>query len=77
MVYFWCRSSTEEEYSELHQLLEDIHSYFRDFTALKATQAAKRSARLKKLEDDKKKGEEMRRAAMEGIRSMFLLLFAA
>ena len=55
----------------LHQLLEDIHSYVRDFTALKAAQAAQRGAHLKKLEDDKRKGEEMQRAAMEGIGSVF------
>ena len=34
--------------------LEDIHSYVREFTALKAPQATQRSAHLKKLEDNKR-----------------------
>jgi len=66
---FGCRSGTEEEYSELHQLLEDISSYLRDFNTIRAAQAAERAAQLKKAEEDKRKGEEMRRAAMEGISS--------
>ena len=63
------RSGTEEEYTELQQLLEDISSYLRDFVAAKAAQKA---ANKKKDEDDKRKGEEMRRAAMEGIASMYV-----
>ena len=39
----------------------------KDFTALRAGQVAKRVAQLKKVQEDKQKGEEMRRAAMEGI----------
>ena len=62
-----CRSGTEEEYTELNQLLEDISSYMKDFTALRAAQVAKRAVQLKKAQEDKQKGEEMRRAAMEGI----------
>ena len=42
----------------------------RDFTALKAEQAAIKAAHQKKLVEDKRKGEEMRIAAMEGIASM-------
>ena len=74
MFYNWCRSGTEEEYTDLHQLLEDIHSYVQDFNALKVTQMAQKAAHLKKLEDDKRKGEEMRRAAMEGIGSTLLIV---
>ena len=61
------RSGTEEEYTELQQLLEDISSYLRDVVAAKVAQKA---ANKKKDEDDKRKGEQMRRAAMEGIASM-------
>ena len=65
------RSGTEEEYTELHQLLEDISSYIRDLSAIQSVQAAERAANRKKIEEDKRKGEEMRRAAMEGIGSKF------
>ena len=51
----------------LWQLLEDISSYMKDFTALRAAQVLERAAQLKKAHEDKQKGEEMRRAAMEGI----------
>ena len=57
------RSGKEEEYSELQQYLEDIASYMRDVNAI---QAASRAAKRKRLAEDKKKGEDMRRAAMEG-----------
>lgn len=60
------RSGTEEEYTELQQLLEDISSYLRDVEAAKVAQKA---ANKKKDEDDKRKGEQMRKAAMEGIAS--------
>ena len=66
-----CRSGTEEEYLELEQLLEDIGTYVRDVAELKTNQ--QKAASLKKSED-KKKGEEMRKAAMEGIRSLFALI---
>ena len=66
LLPFACRSGTEEEYSELHQLLEDISSYLKDFNAVRVAQAAERASQLKKAEEDKRKGEEMRRAAMEG-----------
>lgn len=64
-----CSSGTEEEYSELHQLLEDISSYMKDFRAMRAAQAEERAALLIKAEEDKRKAEEMRRAAMEGMSS--------
>lgn len=61
------RSGTEEEYTELQQLLQDIEVYTRDIAAVRDHQ--KESSR-KKDEEDKKKGEEMRKAAMEGLSSM-------
>ena len=71
-----CRSGTEEEYSELSQLLKDISSYMRDLNALKVTQAKEKAAQLKKAQEDKRKAEEMRLAAMEGISSeMIFFLF--
>jgi hypothetical protein len=63
-----CRSGTEEEYAELEQLLEDIATYVRDMAEPKANQ--QKVASLKKSED-KRKGEETRKAAMEGITSWF------
>lgn len=68
-----CRSGTEEEYSELQRYLEDIASYLCDMSAIQATQAAQRAANRKKLKEDKKKGEEMRRAAMESIASKLFM----
>lgn len=54
---FVCRSGTEE-YSELHQLLEVISSYLRDFNTIRAAEAAERAAQSKKAEEDKCKGEK-------------------
>ena len=64
-LYFVCRSGTEEEYTELHQLLEDISIYMKDFSAIRAPQATVKEAQLKKAEENKRNGLEMRRAAME------------
>lgn len=75
-LYFACRSGTEEEFTELHQLLEDISSYMKDLSAIRAVQATEKAAQLKKAEEDKRKGEEMRRAAMEGISSELALLWS-
>ena len=61
------RSGTEEEYSELEQLLEDIVSYNKDFVYAKEV---KKEMHKKKDEEDKQKGIEMRQAAMEGQTSM-------
>ena len=55
-------SGTEEDYSELTQLLEDISMHMRDFEELK-----ERDKDEKKEAEDKSKAEEMRRAAMEGM----------
>ena len=51
----------EEDYTELNQLLEDISVYTRDFSL---AQWEKKSEAKAKKEEDRKKGEEMRRAAM-------------
>ena len=77
LVFFVCdhvciymrmiRSGTEKEYTELQQLLEDIASYQRDYDMKKAEE--KKTVSDKKL-DEKKKGEEMRKAAIEGMSSM-------
>ena len=56
-------SGTEEEYDELHQLLEDISSYREDFLEKKEEA---RAANLKRAKD-KKRGEEMRDAAMRSL----------
>lgn len=61
------RSGTEEEYTELAELLEDIRSYQRDFEEKAAEE--KKSADEKKRQE-RRKGEEMRRLAMEGMSSM-------
>ena len=63
-VWALLRSGTEEEYTELHQLLEDILIYQRDFAAIKAEE---QKSTVQKRNADKRKGEEMRKAAMEGI----------
>ena len=47
----------------------------RDLSAIQSVQTAERAANRKKIEEDKRKGEEMRRAAMEGIGSMFVYCF--
>lgn len=60
------RSGTEEEYSELSQLLEDILSYQRDFEAMREEEKGKENSK----KEDKKQGERMRQAAMEGIASV-------
>ena len=63
MLQLMCvyRSGTEEDYTELNQLLEDISVYTRDFSL---AQGEKKSEAKAKKEEDRKKGEEMRRAAM-------------
>ena len=60
----------EEEFSELQQLLEDIHAYRRDIRELKSKDM---EIKKKKEIDEKKKGEEMRQAAMEGMASELCL----
>ena len=69
-ILYYCivdfSSGTEEEYSELCQLLEDIASYVKDCDELKKENG---KMRKKKEAEDKQKGEEMRKAAMEGLAS--------
>lgn len=55
------RSGTEEEFTELNQLLEDICVYMRDFAS---EQEQQKCEVKKKGEDDRRIGEQMRRAAM-------------
>ena len=58
------RFGTEEEFTELEQLLEDISTYNEDFeVAVKREEESK----LARKKEDKKKGEEMRLAAMTSI----------
>ena len=60
------RSGTEEEFTELNQLLEDIYIFRRDTEELE-----KKEKENKKLKDkaDREKGEQMREAAMMGMAS--------
>ena len=61
----------EEEYSELSQLLEDISSDSRDVAVLQM----KEKEVKKKEQSDKRKGEEVRKAAMELLSSKCLCCF--
>lgn len=63
---FVFRSGSEEDYTELQQLLEDIQQYLQDFAIAKAEEM---KTATQKRNEDKRKGEEMRKAAMEGIPS--------
>ena len=60
------RSGTEEEYSQLQELLQDIISYREDMQLLKEQE---KEAKKTKVEEEKQKGLEMRRSAMEGMSS--------
>lgn len=64
VTYITDRSGSEEEYSELEQLCEDIITYRRDLAETKEKEAKKR-----KDENDRKKAEEMRQAAVERLAS--------
>ena len=61
------RSGTEEEYSELDQLCEDISSYRHDINEMKILQ---KESKIKKAEEEGKKAADMRHAAMKGLASM-------
>ncbi|XP_068726822.1 plasminogen-binding protein PgbA-like isoform X2 [Montipora capricornis] len=63
------KSGTEEEYSELSQLLQDISTYRRDMEENKAKTAKEKEQKKKKEREDKKMGEEIRKKAMEGLAS--------
>ena len=59
-----CRSGTEEDYTELTQLLEDIHSYQRD---MQKKVDEEKAAKYQKEVLEKSMAEEMRKSAMETI----------
>ena len=56
------RSGTEEEYTELQQLLEDVSTYKRDIQDLKEMKSKQKSN--KKEKEKLEKGLEMREAAL-------------
>ena len=56
------RCGTEEEYTQLSQLLEDISTYKRDFATVRLKGKKKEA---QKKEDERRKGEEMRQAALD------------
>ena len=66
------RSGTEEEYTELLQLLEDIATYQHD---MQVAPLKEKEAKKLKETSDRKKGVEMRKAAMETYSRKLLLLF--
>lgn len=68
-----CRSGTEEEYDELHQLLEDIFEFQKDLDEKKAQEMEEKRDKKGKALEDKQKGEEMREAALKGMISKLLL----
>ena len=63
---FMIRFGTEEEYTELMELLDDISTYMRDILELKMKD---KEEKKRKEVDDKRQGEEMKKAAMEGMAS--------
>ena len=60
------RSGTEEEYSELMQLLQDILTYNRDMQEQKEREKELKS---RKEREDRQKALEMREAAVSTLRS--------
>ena len=67
------RSGTEEDYSELAQVLEDISSYQRDVLA--AVNKEKEQT-MKKDMKEKKQSHEMRKSAMETLGSKCSMVYA-
>ena len=65
-------SGTEEDYTALQQLLEDISVYVKDFATAKYVQ---KGLSKKKDEEDKKKEEEVRKAVIEGVAFTLCVLF--
>ncbi|XP_067035116.1 uncharacterized protein [Acropora muricata] len=61
------KSGSEEEFNELHQLLEDINAYQRDMEEQKAEEKSEKGNKKKKEAMDKRKGEQMRAAALKGM----------
>lgn len=66
VTYITDRSGSEEEYSELEQLCEDIITYRRD---LAETKEKEKEAKKRRDENDREKAEEMRQAAVERLAS--------
>ena len=64
---FISRSGTEEEYSELDQLCEDISSYRHDINEMKMQE---KDLKTKKGRCREKKAADMRVAAMKGLACM-------
>ena len=60
------RSDTEEEYTELDQLCEDISTYKRNIAELKSQQ---KEAKKKKEEEDRRKADDVRKTAVERLAS--------
>ena len=60
------RSGTEEEFTEIQQLCEDILVYRRDMIEMRKME---KESRTKREQEDKRKGEEMRQAAVKRIAS--------
>ena len=58
------RSGTEEEYTELAQLLEDICTYMCDLVDIKNKE---KEEKRKKVLNQRMQAEDMRKAAMEGL----------
>ena len=60
------RSGTEEEYTELQQLLHDINSFKRDMEEVKNKEIMKKKQKQKQ---DREKGLQMREAPLSGMAS--------
>ena len=60
------RSGTEEEFTEIQQLCEDILVYRRDMIEMRKME---KESRTKREQEDKRKGEEMQQAAVKRIAS--------
>lgn len=63
------RSGSEEEYTQLNQLLEDIYTYRRDLQEVKTKE---KENKKQKEKEDQQKGLEMRAAALTGMASKLL-----
>ena len=66
MCWILDRSGTEEEYTELHQLLEDIYTFRKDMENIHKKD---KENKKQKEKSDHEKGEQMREAAMKGMSS--------
>lgn len=69
ICYISDRSGTEEEFTELNILLEDITVFRRDFEEAKELE---KEIKRKKVEEDEKRGHDMRQAALAGMAGLYL-----